>query len=197
MTTKIIPPAFITQSEDALDKGYDPKVARGLAQFFKPYYGQMLLSLVLMVVVTIASVSGPYFVKLAIDEGIAKNDIGSLRNISLIYFGISVIQVITNIVRIRLMSRVGQHILYDVRMRMFDHLQKLSLSFYNRYSVGRVITRVINDVGTLREFITWAVLAIVRNVLAIIGILIAMLSLNVRLSLLTFTVLPLMVVATI
>ena len=197
MTTKIIPPAFITQSEDALDKGYDPKVARGLAQFFKPYYGQMLLSLVLMVVVTIASVSGPYFVKLAIDEGIAKNDMGALRNIALIYFGISVIQVITNIVRIRLMSRVGQHILYDVRMRMFDHLQKLSLSFYNRYSVGRVITRVINDVGTLREFITWAVLAIVRNVLAIIGILIAMLSLNVRLSLLTFTVLPLMVVATI
>jgi ATP-binding cassette subfamily B multidrug efflux pump len=197
MTTKIIPPAFITQSEDALDKGYDPKVARGLAQFFKPYYGQMLLSLVLMIIVTIASVSGPYFVKLAIDEGIAKSDIGALRNIALIYFGISVIQVATNIVRIRLMSRVGQHILYDVRMRMFDHLQKLSLSFYNRYSVGRVITRVINDVGTLREFITWAVLAIVRNVLAIIGILIAMLSLNVRLSLLTFTVLPLMVVATI
>ena len=197
MTTKIIPPAFITQSEDALDKGYDPKVARGLAQFFKPYYGQMLLSLVLMIIVTIASVSGPYFVKLAIDEGIAKNDVVALRNIALVYFGISVIQVATNIVRIRLMSRVGQHILYDVRMKMFDHLQKLSLSFYNRYSVGRVITRVINDVGTLREFITWAVLAIVRNILAIIGILIAMLSLNVRLSLLTFTVLPLMVVATI
>jgi len=53
------------------------------------------------------------------------------------------------------MSRVGQHVLYDVRTTMFNHLQKLSLSFYNRYSVGRVITRVINDVGTLREFITW------------------------------------------
>ena len=74
--------------------------------------------------------------------------------------------------------------------------QKLSLSFYNRYSVGRVITRVINDVGTLREFVTWAVLAIVRNSLAIIGTLIAMLSLNARLSLLTFTVLPLMILAT-
>ena len=197
MTTKIIPPTFITQSEDALDKGYDPKVARGLAQFFKPYYGQMMVSLVLMVIVTIASVSGPYFVKLAIDEGIAKNDLVALRTIVLAYFGISAIQVITNIVRIRLMSRVGQHILYDVRMSMFHHLQKLSLSFYNRYSVGRVITRVINDVGTLREFITWAVLAIVRNVLAIIGILVAMLSLNLRLSLLTFTVLPIMVLATI
>src|SRR5688572_16008880 len=197
MNTKIIPPTFITQSEEQLAKGYDPKVARGLAQFFKPYYRQMLLSLILMIIVTMASVSGPYFVKLAIDEGIAKNDIVALRNIALIYFGVSFIQVTTNIVRIRLMSRVGQHILYDVRMAMFDHLQKLSLSFYNRYSVGRVITRVINDVGTLREFITWAVLAIVRNLLGIIGTIIAMLALNVQLSLLTFTVIPLMVVGTI
>jgi len=196
-TTKIVPHAFITQSEDQLDKGYDPKVARGLAQFLKPYYGQMLIAFFLMIIVTAASVSGPYFVKLAIDEGIAKNDLLALRNIALIYFGISVVQVATNIVRIRLMSRVGQNILYDVRMAMFNHLQKLSLSFYNRYSVGRVITRVINDVGTLREFITWAVLAIVRDLLAIIGILIAMLSLNLRLSLLTFTVLPVMVLATI
>ncbi len=196
-TIKIIPPSFITQSEDAYDKGYDPKVARGLVQFLRPYLGQILISLVFMIIVTSASVSGPYFVKLAIDEGIAKNDIIALRNIALIYFGVSLIQVVTNIARVRLMSRVGQHVLYDVRMQMFNHLQKLSLSFYNRYSVGRVITRVINDVGTLREFVTWATLAIVRDLLAIIGTLIAMLSLNLRLSLLTFTVLPLMIIVTI
>ncbi|HSL30610.1 MAG TPA: ABC transporter ATP-binding protein [Anaerolineales bacterium] len=195
--TKIAPPAFITQSEDQLDKGYDPRVASGLLQFVKPYSAQMLTALLFMVVVTAASVSGPYFVKLAIDEGIARSDVVVLRNIVLLYFGVSLVQVITNIARVRLMSRVGQHILYDVRMAMFTHLQRLSLSFYNRYSVGRVITRVINDVGTLREFVTWATLAIVRDVLAIIGILIAMLSLNVRLSLLTFTVLPVMVLATI
>jgi ATP-binding cassette subfamily B protein/subfamily B ATP-binding cassette protein MsbA len=82
-------------------------------------------------------------------------------------------------------------------MAMFAHLQKLSLSFYNRYSVGRVITRVINDVGTLREFITWAVLAIVRNLLGIVGTLIAMIALDFKLSMLTFAVLPLMVLATI
>jgi ABC-type multidrug transport system fused ATPase/permease subunit len=63
--------------------------------------------------------------------------------------------------------------------------------------VGRVITRVINDVGTLREFITWAVLAIVRNLLGIVGTLIAMLTLNFKLSLLTFAVLPFMVLATV
>ncbi len=197
MTTKIIPPTFIIQSEEAYDKGYDPKVARGLLQFLKPYYGQMSLSLFFMVIVTAAAVSGPYFVKLAIDEGIGNNDLVALRNIVIAYLVVSVIQLATNIARVRIMSRVGQHILYDVRTAMFQHLQKLSLSFYNRYSVGRVITRVINDVGTLREFVTWAVLAIVRNILAIVGTLVAMLSLNLRLSLLTFAVLPLMVLATI
>ena len=197
MTTKIIPPSFITQSEEQLDKGYDPKVARGLLQFVKPYTPRMLFALLLMIIVTAAAVSGPYFVKLAIDEGIGKKDIQALLTIVIVYFVVSVIQLITNFYRVRLMSRVGQHVLYDVRMAMFNHLQKLSLSFYNRYSVGRVITRVINDVGTLREFITWAVLAIVRDILGIIGTLVAMITLNFKLSLLTFAVLPLMFWATV
>jgi len=197
MTTKIIPPSFITQSEEAYDKGYDPNVARGLLQFLKPYTWRMLFALLLMIIVTAAAVSGPYFVKLAIDDGIGKQDINALRNIVLIYLVVACIQLVTNFFRVRIMSRVGQHVLYDVRMAMFHHLQKLSLSFYNRYSVGRVITRVINDVGTLREFITWAVLAIVRNLLGIIGTLLAMFALNLELSLLTFAVLPLMVWATV
>ncbi|MBI4759853.1 MAG: ABC transporter ATP-binding protein [Chloroflexota bacterium] len=195
--TRITPPAFIIQSEDAYDKGYDPKVARGLIQFVKSYTRQMVISLIFMIIVTAASVSGPYFVKLAIDEGIGKSDIPALRSIVIAYFIVAGVQLLTNFYRVRIMSRVGQHVLYDVRTAMFEHLQKLSLSFYNRYSVGRVITRVINDVGTLREFITWAVLAIVRNLLAIIGTLIAMLSLNLRLSLITFAVVPLMALATI
>ena len=197
MTTKIIPPEFITKSEEQLDKGYDPKVASGLMKFVKPYYGQTIFALILMVIVTAASVSGPYFVKRAIDEGITAKDPVALRNITLTFLVVSVIQLGLNYWRVRIMARVGQHVLYDVRTAMFAHLQKLSLSFYNRYSVGRVITRVINDVGTLREFITWAVLAIVRNVLGIIGTLVAMIALNFQLSLLTFIVLPIMVWATI
>jgi len=197
MTTKIIPPAFITQSEEAYDKGYDPNVARGLLRFLKPYAPRMLFALFLMIIVTASAVSWPYFVKLAIDDGITKNDPVALKKIALSFLAVSIVQLVTNFFRVRIMSRVGQHVLYDVRMAMFHHLQNLSLSFYNRYSVGRVITRVINDVGTLREFITWAVLAIVRNLLGIIGTFLAMLTLNLRLSLLTFAVLPLMVWATV
>ncbi len=197
MPTKIVPPSFITQSEEQLDKGYDPKVARGLLRFVKPYTAQMLAALFFMILVTAAAVSGPYFVKLAIDEGVTASDTLALRNIVIAYLVVSLAQWGFNYLRVRIMSRVGQHVLYDVRTAMFAHLQRLSLSFYNRYSVGRVITRVINDVGTLREFITWAVLAIVRNLLGIIGTLIAMLALNLRLSLLTFLVLPFMVWATV
>jgi ATP-binding cassette subfamily B protein/subfamily B ATP-binding cassette protein MsbA len=197
MATKIIPPEHITKSEEFYDKGYDPKVTRGLLRFVKPYTRQMLISLVFMVIVTAAAVSGPYFVKLAIDEGIGKKDLNALGNIAIAYFVVAGIQLVTNFFRVRIMSRVGQNILFDVRTAMFEHLQNLSLSFYNRYSVGRVITRVINDVGTLREFVTWAVLAIVRNLLAIVGTLIAMVSLNFRLSLITLAVVPIMVLATI
>ncbi len=197
MTTKIIPPTFITQSEENLDKGYDPKVARGLLAFVRPYVGQVLLALFFMVIVTASSVSGPYFVKLAIDDGITAKNPVALRNIVLIYLVVASVQLAFNYFRVLIMSRVGQHVLYDVRTAMFAHLQKLSLSFYNRYSVGRVITRVINDVGTLREFITWATLAIIRDILAIIGIIVAMLALNLRMSLLTFAVLPFMVLATV
>ena len=197
MAEKIVPPDYITKSEEFYDKGYDPKVARGLLQFVKPYTTQMLISLVFMVIVTAAGVAGPYFVKLAIDDGIGKKDLGALGMIAITYFVVAGVQLVTNFFRVRIMSRVGQHVLYDVRTAMFDHLQKLSLSFYNHYSVGRVITRVINDVGTLREFVTWAVLAIVRNSLAIIGTLVAMVSLNFRLSLITLAVVPLMALATI
>lgn len=197
MRAKIIPPTHITQSDEILDKGYDPKVARGLMQFVKPYTGQMLLALFFMFFVAGASVSGPYFVKLAIDDGIRANDPAALKRIVLIFLAVSIAQLFINYYRVRIMSRVGQHVLYDVRTAMFDHLQKLSLSFYNRYSVGKVITRVINDVGTLREFITWAVLAIVRNLLNIVGTILAMLTLNLKMSLLTFAVLPLMVLATV
>jgi ATP-binding cassette subfamily B protein/subfamily B ATP-binding cassette protein MsbA len=194
--TTITPPVYITQSDDQLDKSYDPRVVRGLLPFLRPYSRMGLGALALMTVATLTSVAGPYFVKVAIDSGITPRDVNALTRAAALYFAVSVVQVVTNYFRVRIMSRLGQHVLYDVRTRMFEHLQALSLGFYSRYSVGRVITRVINDVGTLREFVTWAVMAIARDLFAIVGIVIAMLALNVPLSLLTLSVLPIMALAT-
>ncbi len=192
----ITPPAYVLQSEEALDKGYDPKIVRKMLPFLKPYSRMSWAAVLLNIVATVASVSGPYFVKVALDSGLAAHNVMVLRNTMLLYLLVMVIQWGFNYLRVVIMSRVGQHVLFDVRMKMFEHLQRLSLSFYSRFSVGRAITRVINDVGTLREFITWALLAIVRDVFAIVGIVIAMLALDLKLSLLTFAVLPFMALAT-
>jgi ABC-type multidrug transport system fused ATPase/permease subunit len=94
------------------------------------------------------------------------------------------------------MAVTGQSIIYDLRRELFDHLQTLSLGFFSRYAVGRLISRVINDVNVLRELITWALVAVARDLFDLFGTLAAMFLLNWQLTALSLTVLPLMVVAT-
>lgn len=184
-------------TEDLNFKGYDPQVVRGLMQFVKPYWKPLLLSLALMVVTSAASVSGPYLIKVALDEGIGRQSLPTLRTTVLIYLAIAILQWSTIYARVYIMSRIGQSIIFDIRSRLFHHLQQLSLSFFSYYSVGRIIVRVINDVSVLREFITWAMLAIARDLFVIIGIVITMLAMDPRLSLLTFSVIPVMILITI
>ena len=184
-------------SEDIYLKGYDPQVTRRLIGFVRPYKWRFTLALVLMLTGSAAAVAGPYLVKVALDKGLEGGSLVALRNTVLVYGLAAAVQWIVTYVRVNIMAQVGQSIIYDLRAELFDHLQKLSLSFFSHYSVGRVITRVINDVGVLREFLTWAVLATARDLFTLVGILFAMLSLNLRLSLLTFIVLPVMIAVTI
>jgi ATP-binding cassette, subfamily B, multidrug efflux pump len=185
------------QTDDLPAKGYDPHVVRGLLQFLRPYGRALSISLLLMLAGSAAAVAGPYLVKVAIDSGLAAGSIEVLARTVGLYLAAAVIQWAAIYLRVRLMARVGTSIIYDLRARLFGHLQELSLNFYSRYSVGRVITRVINDVGVLREFITWALLAVVRDVFTLVGILVAMLAMNVRLTLLAFLVLPFMALVTV
>jgi ATP-binding cassette subfamily B protein/subfamily B ATP-binding cassette protein MsbA len=185
--------AIATHSEDIQLKGYDPNITRRLAGFAKPYTGWILISIVLMLIGSASMVAGPYLIKQALDEGLAKGSLPALTQAVLLYLIVNLIQWAAIFLRVFIMARVSQSYIFDLRERLFAHLQRLSLSFYSRYSVGRVITRVINDVGVLREFLAWALLAIARDLFTLIGIVVVMLTMNVRLSLLTFTVLPLMV----
>lgn len=182
--------------EDTLEKGYDPQVAKRLAGYLLPYRKRFFLSLILMLVNAAAAVAGPYLVKVALDDGITKGSLQVLQQTVLIYLGMILLQWGVIFWRVNIMARVGTAIIFDLRSDLFDHLQKLSLSFFSRYSVGRVISRVINDVSVLRQFITWAIIASVRDIFVLAGIVIAMVTMNVRLSLIAFTVLPLMMLAT-
>jgi len=189
--------ATTSAPEEVILKGYDPHLTRRLFQFILPYRLSLLLAIFLMLVTSAASVAGPYLVKVALDSGLAEGDIAVLRNAVVLYLVLSLAQWGAMFFRVNLMVRIGQSVIYDLRAHLFEHLQQLSLSFYSRYSVGRVITRVINDVGVLREFLTWSFLAIARDLFVLIGIVAAMLAMDLRLSLLTFAVLPVMAVVTV
>ncbi len=195
--TTITPPSYVIQSEEQYDKSYDPRVARRLFAFARPYAWKLFLAMLLMLGASAAAVAGPYFVKLAIDNGLAARDYDSLRWIVLAYLGAAVLQWLFIYLRVNLMAWVGQSVIYDVRLTLFRRLQELSLGFYSRYSVGRIITRVVNDVETLRDFLTWAVLAITRDLFTLFFIVVIMLTMNLRLALITFSVLPLMALATV
>jgi len=194
--TGITPPAYVVQSEEQYDKSFDPRIARRLVELIRPYNWRVFSALLLMAVASAAAVAGPYFVKVALDDGMAQKNLPVLRQTVLAFVAVSLIQWVCTYYRVRHMAVVGQAVIYDLRKALFKHLQDLSLGFFSHYSVGRVITRVINDVEVLREFLTWGMLAIVRDVFVLVGIIIAMLGMNLRLSLITFTVLPFMVLAT-
>jgi ATP-binding cassette subfamily B protein/subfamily B ATP-binding cassette protein MsbA len=183
--------------EEILDKGYDPQITQRLVAFIKPYRRRFLVALFLMMVGAVAAALGPYFVKVALDDGLAAGSLTVLRQAVLLYLVVSLMLWGVMYVRINLMAKVGQSIIFDLRARLFEHLQELSLSFFSHYSVGRVITRVINDVGVVRDFITWAILAIARDLFVLATVTVAMLLMNVRLTLVTLTVLPFMILATI
>lgn len=195
MTATITPPDYFKLDEDE-DKGYDPEVARGVIGFIRPYIKPLWISMILMTLGSAAQVAGPYFIKVALDEGIAAQNMVVLRQTAVFYLLTATAQWGVTYIRINIMAKAGQSIIYDMRSKLFNHIQELSLSFFSHYSVGRLISRVINDVSVLRMFVTWAIVATFRNFFTLVGIIIAMLSLSIKLSLYTFIVLPLIAVAT-
>ncbi len=190
----IVPPV---QTEDLPRKGYDSKVTRQVVRFLTPYKLPLFGAMLLMIVTSAASAVGPYIIKVALDSGISAGDPWVLRDMVLLYLGTAVLQWATVYFRVLLMSRIGQSVIFDLRHQMYLHLQKLSLSFFNRFSVGRIIVRVINDVNVLRDFIINALMAVLRDVFVLIFIVISMLAMDAKLSLITFSVLPVMAVITV
>lgn len=167
-----------------------------ILNFIKPYKAQLFISLALMFIGSLTLVSGPYFTKIALDEGIVNQNLEVLRIAVLGYLGAALLQWIITVTRIYIMARAGQSVIFDMRAKLFNHIQQLSLGFFSHYSVGRVLSRVINDVSVLRVFVTWAIVAVFRDIMTLAGIIVAMFVLDFRLSLLTLAALPLLAVTT-
>ena len=148
------------QEEEALGKPYDAQLARRLMHYLRPYKWRVIFALALVMAVTPLELVSPYLFKVGLDRYIVP---GAARQISweeassglaligALYLLVLIVSFAVQYVQIRVMQRVGQETMCDLRGEIFAHLQRLPLSFYDRSPVGRLVTRATTDVDSLNE----------------------------------------------
>ncbi len=176
-----------------LGKVYDRALVRRLFFFIGPYRTKVYFSMFLMVISSIASAIKPLLIGRALDYGVGLADLSALRYWSAMFAVAALIRFATHRGQLLTMADVSARIVADVRSAMFRHLQTLSLNFFNQYSVGRLMSRLIGDVSVLRDFVTWSITGVVYagfSLLAIIGF---MFYENWRLAIVALMVMPIIV----
>lgn len=175
----------------------NPHVVRRLLWYLRPYWKQMVGGLILMVIVTGLTLLTPYLIgKVAIDQHIVSGNVDGLTRtallIALAYLGLY----LATWWQRYLISWVGQRVLANLRSELFRHLQKQSLGYHDKHIVGVTVSRVINDVAEINELLSQGVITLLGDLLVLGGTIVVMLTLNAKLALLTFIVIPLMVIST-
>jgi ATP-binding cassette subfamily B multidrug efflux pump len=182
--------------DDVVGKAYDSRLMRRLLSYLLPYWRSVLMALLAIVVNAVLQLAPPYLTKLAIDEHIANRDLEGLVTIAWLYVAVLCGSFALEYVQTWLMQLTGQRIMYDLRMEIYAHLQRLDLRFYDRNPVGRLMTRVTSDVDVLNELFTAGVVAVFGDIFLLAGIMIVMLGMDWDLALASFLVLPLIAVVT-
>jgi len=182
--------------EPSLGRIYDHRLARRLLRYLRPYRKVVALSILLLVTASALRLAGPLLTEIAIDDHIAKGNTAGLVGIALLFAAILLFQFGVSFLQIYLTNWTGQKIMFDLRMEIFSHVQKLHLSFFDRTPVGRLITRMTSDVDALNELFTTGVINIFGDLVSLAGIVSVMLWMDWRLALVCFAAIPLLFAAT-
>jgi len=169
---------------------------RRLAGYLRPYWLPVLSVLALVVLTTLLQLAGPYLIGVAIDQFIQAKDAEGLARTMLFLLGTYLLNWGGNAAQFYLMAVVSQNVLYTLRTQIFQQVQTLSLRFFAERESGDLMSRLVNDVDVLNQVLNAGIIRILGDVLILVGIVLAMLILNWRLALASFTVLPFMVFAT-
>jgi ATP-binding cassette subfamily B multidrug efflux pump len=162
----------------------------------KPYSSFVALAILLLLVVSILNLAGPYLTKVVIDDHIKAGDMKGLDVIAAVYFSVLVFSFIFQFCQTYLMQVIGQKVMFDLRSKVFDHLHKMSFSYFDRNPIGRMITRVVNDVEVLNEMLTSGLILIFSDLFTLVGIFCVMFYLDWRLTLVVCIVFPILAIAT-
>ena len=180
-------------ADENITRKFDRYIIRKFIPYVARYKGWTLASVVLMLLYTAFNLANPYLIAVAIDQFISHNDLKGLAIIGAILIVMNILMWQAQYWQVWTMSWAGQQILYHLSSDMFTHLQRLSLSFYDRTQIGRVMSRLQSDIDVLESMLSSGLLSMLGALVALLGIVAAMLALNVVLALLSFTVLPIMI----
>lgn len=179
------------QEDEYQAKDYDARLMKRLLRYVKPYRARLAVSVALLLVVTGLELLGPILIKRAIDVHIANKDIIGLLRLVVFFFFVLLAALAAHFIQLYNTRYVGQKVIYDLRLAVFKHLQTLSVSYFDRNPVGRLMTRVTSDVQTLEQMFSAGIVAIFGDIFTVTGIVTVMLILNWKLALVTFAMLPL------
>ena len=186
----------MTHEEDVLGKAYDARLMRRLLTYLRPYRRQVALALAAIIGHAMLEVAPPYFTKLVIDRYIPAGDLQGIGLIAVAYLVTLTASFALEYVQTWTMQMTGQRIMFDLRMQLYRHLQRLDLRFYDRNPVGRLMTRVTTDVDVLNELFTSGVVSVFGDLFTLVGIMGVLVWLDWQLALVAFSVLPLIVLIT-
>ena len=175
---------------EVLGKAYDARLMRRLLGYLRPHRRAVGVALATIAAGSVLQLAQPWLTKIAIDDHIAAGDLDGLDHIALAFLLVLAGSFVLEYVQTWTMQMMGQRIMFDLRMEIYRHLQRLDLGFYDRNPVGRLMTRVTSDVDTLNELFTSGVVTVFRDVFMLAGIMIVLLWMDWRLALVTFAVLP-------
>ena len=178
--------------EEVLGKAYDSRLMRRLLAYLKPYKTTVLISVVVLFVASIVQLAGPWMTKIGIDRYITPGDKNGLNFLCLIFLAVLALEFLTVFVQTYLIHWIGQRAMYDMRSQIFAHIQRLPIPFFDRNPVGRLVTRATTDVESLHQMLSSGAVAIFGDIFKLVGIVIVLLTMNWRLALVTFSVLPLL-----
>jgi ATP-binding cassette, subfamily B, multidrug efflux pump len=193
------------REEEALGKAYDSQLLGRLMTYLRPYKGSVVFAVFLTVLVGPLEVVGPYLFGFGVDKYIVPATNGllpaaeALRGVSLVSLGFFVALLLSFAVQylqVRIMQNVGQQTLYDLRKEVFERLQRLPMSFFDRTPVGRLVTRVTTDIDALNDLFAAGIAAMANDAIVLLCIGAVMMWMNWRLALATFAVLPLIMIST-
>ncbi len=193
------------QEDEILGKAYDARLMRWLIGWLRPYVWWVGLALVILLALSAAEIAPPIIAKFVIDQAItpvvtgtvsAEQGLARLIPLGALYLIVLLAGASLRYSQTVLTAFVGQRAMYDLRVALFRHLQQLSLSFFDRNPVGRLMTRITNDVDALTDMVTQGVVAIFGDIFMLVGVAIALLVLDARLALVTFAAVPLLVLVT-